>query len=399
MVRVFGSVVAIAGLGLLGASACSGDGDDARKTNTDAGTGSGGSSAGSGQGGTSPTGGSAQSGSGGEAGATPPPPCPQCESGYCLDDGACVECLPNPDTCESGYCGPDNTCVAGCSGGNTCASGECVAGSCERCVDDLECEGDKICGSGVCAAPCTGSGDCSMTCCSARCVDTTRDIGNCGGCGIACDEDEFCSNTGCRPATLANLCATDSIAVVLNGMPTDNAAVTQMRGAIADACGSATKIRSVSQSTTDLLNPATGQPVAGGGEVLVLAGGAFGHTHVGYLETRRISPIYSTQADGNMLEFRESGSDNVVMSTPYASITESHDFFVIQMARDPKTGTTSVLAYGFFDGGTKAAGWYFANELAPALSEFTGSWYVYEWTDEDGDKAPSADEISLADSG
>jgi hypothetical protein len=310
-----------------------------------------------------------------------------------------VECLQDPDTCGEGYCGADHTCVPGCNGGNSCASGECAAQSCERCVEDSECADGKLCGNGVCAEPCSGGGGCALDCCSMHCVDTDRDVNHCGGCDMACAADEFCSSAGCMPAVLSNLCKTPKIAILLNAIANDDNTAELMRVAVVNTCNPVPALRTVSQSTTDLINPATGQPVGGGGEILLLAGGAFGHKHVGYLEAKGIAPIYSKQADGNMLEFRESGSNNVVMSTPFASVTSSHDFFVIQMARDPKSGTASVLAYGFFEPGTKAAGWYFANELMPKLSTFTASWYVFEWTDQNSDKAPSAAEITLADSG
>jgi hypothetical protein len=394
MFRVFGSVAAIAGLGLASLGGCSGDGDDA-PNGGNTGSGANGTGAGSGSGGATTAG---SSGWGGEAGVAPPP-CPQCSSGYCLATGECVECLANPDTCAEGHCGPDNTCVPGCNGGNTCASGKCVAQSCQSCVDDSECSNGKLCGSGSCAAPCGDGTSCAGECCGARCVDTTRDVNHCGACDAACDAGEFCGASGCVRAIVANLCRTPKMAVVLNGIDVDNAAAGRMRAAIAAECSPVPALRTVSQSTTDLFNPATGQPVAGGGELLVLAGGSFGHTHVGYLEKKRIAPIYATQTDGNMLEFRQSGSDNVVMSTPYASVTPSHDFFVIQMARDPKTGTTTVMAYGFFDAGTRAAAWYFENELMPSLPTFTAPWYVFEWTDANADKAPSASEITLAGSG
>ena len=274
-----------------------------------------------------------------------------------------------------------------------------VDGDCSSCIADSECGEGRVCGNGVCAEPCSGEGDCSLDCCAEHCVDTTRDIANCGGCGTACGTDEFCGSEGCAAATLSNLCKTSSMAVVLNGISTDNSAADVLSGAIETYCEPVPALRTESQASTSLFNPATGQPVAGGGEVLLLAGGPFGHKHVAYLEDNGITPIQSRLGDGNMLELRESASNNVVVSTPFASATDSHDYFVIQMARDPATGTTTAMAYGFFDPGTRAAAWYFANVLMPSLSTFSASWYVFEWTDMDGDEAPEASEISKVDGG
>jgi len=42
--------------------------------------------------------------------------------------------------------------------------------------------------------------NCTQTLCGSDCVDITSDPNNCGGCGIACNTDETCSNGQCAGA-------------------------------------------------------------------------------------------------------------------------------------------------------------------------------------------------------
>src|SRR5438876_8926245 len=56
-----------------------------------------------------------RSGSGGKSAAggegDDSAPCPNCQSGFCLEDSTCVDCLPSNDHCPSGqYCTSDNEC-------------------------------------------------------------------------------------------------------------------------------------------------------------------------------------------------------------------------------------------------------------------------------------------------
>ena len=49
--------------------------------------------------------------------------------------------------------------------------------------------------------------------------------------------------------------------------------------------------------------------------------------------------------------------------------------------------------------GTVAATYFFEKQVLPNLSTFDKAWYIYEWTDSDGDKAPDLNEITEAASG
>ena len=110
-----------------------------------------------------------------------------------------------------------------------------------------------------------------------------------------------------------------------------------------------------------------------------------------------IAPIYGA-LNNNTLEYRKRAGDTVVASAPFQQDL-SHDFFVIQFARDPVSGSSVLNAQGFWAAGTTAAAFYFAHALLPSLSSSTAAWYVGEWHDTDANLTPSLDEITLLDSG
>ena len=56
------------------------------------------------------------------------------------------------------------------------------------------------------------------------------------------------------------------------------------------------------------------------------------------------------------------------------------------------TYLTSTLHFS----GTQAGAWYFAQKMVPARATLDKSWYVYEWTDQDGNQMPGdADTFKL----
>jgi Stigma-specific protein, Stig1 len=145
-----------------------------------------------------------------------------CQAGFIACAGSCVDPLTN-----NRYCGARGACGAGGSGsaGATCASGEvCSGGLCA-----VSCQGGQVDCGGVCVDPmtnpnhCGASNDCApphagtacaqgtqcsagvcttqcaagLTVCGNQCVDATRDVSNCGGCGITC--------VGCRAGSCSNI--------------------------------------------------------------------------------------------------------------------------------------------------------------------------------------------------
>jgi hypothetical protein len=142
----------------------------------------------------------------------------------------------------------------------------------------------------------------------------------------------------------------------------------------------------------------TGQPVEGPGQLLLATGGGFFNNLSGYLAEMRIAPVYDRSANDNFYITRSS-NDTDVSQIAASALDATHDLVVIQLARDPLTGTTVLNAYGLDAPGTTAAGWYFANVVAPDLASYTDAWYVYTWTDDASDGPSDASEFVLQGSG
>jgi hypothetical protein len=456
MLRQLRSIAGLTLVGLVAVAAC---GDDAPNSSngkggepSDGGEGGagnaaskGGSSAkggSGGKGGTASKGGSsAKGGSGGKGGtdsaggasgaAGASAQCPACESGFCLDDGTCVDCLPTDDACPSGsYCTDENTCAPGCKpSGDGCASGVCdETHNCSNCINDDECIDDLVCGNGQCGASCTQAqegqqascGD-GLTCCSLHCTDVEIDSNHCGACGATCGDGEFCgidacADTGqggaggagnapcvaCHPVTLANICAIANAIVILDsnvneteGNRTPGRAI---GAALRDKCVPQPALSEAEQDSVEALNITTGRPVSGGKELLIVAGGAFYQHLEGYLEAQRIAPLYLNVTDTDT-QFLKSSNNQEVVSLPIAGPHDTSDYFLIQFMRDPASGSLALNAQGFWLSGTNAAAYQLIEAILPNLASFDKAWYAYEWTDADGDKAPDLNEMVLKASG
>ena len=150
----------------------------------------------------------------------------------------------------------------------------------------------------------------------------------------------------------------------------------------------------VEQADATSINPTTGQPLSGK-DLLALAGGPFGQRAIRFLDSAGSSPIYPAQTASGLYEYRRSSDDTPVVTFEPSTLSSSHDYLLIQMARDELTGSPAVMAYGFNEYGTAAAVWYFANTMLPSLASHGNAWYVFEWTD-DGDAMPDAGDTFAA---
>lgn len=376
----------------------------------------------------------AEAGAGGEGGQASK--CPGCASGFCLDDGSCVDCLPKDDHCPSGqYCTDEYQCAAGCKNDKTsCASGVCGKDhNCERCIADSECSAGFICSGGTCSAACgaaqegtsTGCAG-SLICCSERCSNLAVDSKNCGACGNSCAQGQFCGRTSCAApvggeggaagagpeaascvvncldATFSNVCSVAKVTVILdsNKNTSDGNRVPgrAIGAALRDNCPTRPTLSEAEQDSVEALNITTGRPVSDSSELLVVAGGPFFQNLEGYLEDKKIMPLYWTY-NSEVTEYRSSATQQVVASLPIAGDHDSHDLFIIQFTRDPASGSLILNEQGFWLSGTVAGAYQVTHGLLPDLAQQDRAWYVYEWTDQDGDKAPALNEIQLLDSG
>lgn len=215
---------------------------------------------------------------------------------------------------------------------------------------------------------------------------------------MACNGAEFCGPTGCLPALVANVCDIDRATALLDGQVADDAVAADVLEAIAMHCSPAPLTQAVDQSEAEQINPATGQIVASGGELLIFAGGPYFHKAMQFLETQRATPVYSA-ASLPQIGFYRSADDVAIITSTLAESTPSHDIIVVQIGREAITGTPSLILYGYHESGTRAAAWQFINVILPQLSTFTAAYYVYEWTDGNDDLLPDAAEFELIETG
>jgi hypothetical protein len=289
-----------------------------------------------------------------------------------------------------------------------CASGVCdTNGDCKPCVKDVECKAGRVCGSGVCAPRCGAGTACagSFVCCNEHCVDTTLDPKHCGACNAACPATQFCANASAPPLcmnnVLANVCNSKSATFLLDGLQADQEAAVVVRQAIAARCTPPPMAKSVSQSVSIAINTTTGQPVAGGGELLVAIGGDSAQRLVNYLEDSGASPVYNEYDGLNTLWFKRRDAGNAILATVSKStLTATHDYFLVEVVLDPISGTLSLVLYGVDSPGTKAAAYYFADTMLPAIATYTHNWYLFEWMGVSVDGAPGpGDTFTLLASG
>jgi hypothetical protein len=253
----------------------------------------------------------------------------------------------------------------------------------------------------------------------------TVDSRNCGACGKSCASGQFCGRTACEVAgeggaggdgggtvaeicvechdtTLANVCSVGKVTVILdtskNTSDGNRVPGRALGAALQDNCPTSPVLTEAEQDSVDALNITTGRPVSDSSELLVVAGGPFYQNVEGYLESQHITPLYWTY-NTKESEYRRSGTDEVVVSLPLEGDHDSHDIFIVQFARDPASGSLILNEQGFWESGTVAGAYQIIHGLLPDLTRLDKAWYAYEWTDQNGDKAPSLDEIKLLDSG
>jgi hypothetical protein len=362
-------------------------------------------------------------GGGGDAGTDP---CLQCATGLCETDGGCrqcltdadcsgatprcelvghtcVECLPGGGACPAGqYCTDALHCEQGCERATDCNSQRCLpTHECFECLTDSECTAGRVCGTGVCGAPCTGS-TCADggVCCSGRCVELARDDDHCGSCGNDCAATQFCNGTTCRPVALSSLCEAPRAIALLDEFRIDGDAGVRLGAALTAACSPPTMVSVVfAADAGTLMDVTTGQPWVRGGTTLAVAGGPFGQKLVGYLERSGATQVKFASANfgGDLLFVRSDGG--VLVNVPYTTVTDGHDWFLIELVKEPLRGSASIITYALGANGTLAAVHYVETQILPTRSAWTKSWYVLEWVDSGNLVADNADTFTLIASG
>jgi hypothetical protein len=230
----------------------------------------------------------------------------------------------------------------------------------------------------------TCTGPTTVACCGGFCANTALDPNNCGHCGVACTTHQFCTGIQCDDAIVANVCGNPAATVVLDQYPADNEGGAAIGAALVANCVPATTVVQANQDDGGVVDPATGRPITGCGNTFVTGGGGFGQRGISYLDVSGISPLYP-QVNGNEYDIVERATGTNALSTTVTVLTAQHDYFYVQLAVEPQSGTLCFSGVGLEGPGTLAAGYYLSTEIIPHRASYLDSWYIYEWTDTNGD--------------
>ncbi|MFI5300356.1 MAG: hypothetical protein ACHREM_19890 [Polyangiales bacterium] len=243
---------------------------------------------------------------------------------------------------------------------------------------------------GTCAVDAAATADSDCAICDGTAVDRSVDEHNCGACGIVCAGDAFCARGVCTGLTLANLCALPH-ALVINDGESDDLTAGAALATTLGACAPPVLVGTLSQTTATangILDAVTHRPTLGRGDLLVLPGGSYGQQAVAYLDESAATPVYF-RYDGASFTFALRSTDAAIVSVSTSTVTPHHDWFVAEMVVEPMSRTVSLIAYAFGGPGTVASAWW-VGALANRPGSAGARWYLVEWSDLDGDSAPSA---------
>jgi hypothetical protein len=178
-----------------------------------------------------------------------------------------------------------------------------------------------------------------------------------------------------------------------DGAAVDDALTPDVEAALVATCAPAPVTEVDPETASTATNPSTGEPVSGGGDVIVELGSPYSQRVAHYIEGAGLTRVKDI-SDGSTFRLLgpapDGGPDSVIVDQPASSFTATHDFFKFEMVVDPVSGTRILQIYGIFAPGTAAAEWFFLNRILPNLSAFPLRYYVYEWTHGDAGPLPGA---------
>jgi hypothetical protein len=242
--------------------------------------------------------------------------------------------------------------------------------------------------------PCDAADSCegTMQCCGGFCADTQHDPRNCGSCGTACSATQFCTGTACDEAVFSNVCANPATTVVNDPYTTDIQAGVAIGMALVSCSDAGVAVDIVPQTKPGVLQPmgdAGQRPNTGVGDTLVAGGSWWGQLSVAYMDNSGLTPVYLTN-DGTTSHFFERSTGLPLVTTLDSALTTQHDYFFLELAVEPMSGTLCLFGEGILGPGTAAAGYYGSQVVVPGHATYLTSYYVYEWTDTSGDGVPGA---------
>jgi hypothetical protein len=218
-------------------------------------------------------------------------------------------------------------------------------------------------------------------------------------CDGACSATQFCTGTGCDDAVFPNLCDNKAVTVVSDPYATDTEAGASLGLAIAASCSDAgVAVLIVPQTQAGVLvqgGDAGWRPNTGAGTTLVAGGGSFGQLSVEYMDKSALTPVFLTN-NGTTSHFYQRATGLPLVTVNDDTLGPQHDFFILELAVEPRSGTLCLFGEGIYGAGTAAAGYFGSHVLLPNRASYAAPWYVYEWTDTNNDMTPdSGDSFNL----
>jgi len=206
----------------------------------------------------------------------------------------------------------------------------------------------------------------------------------CGRLGFdATTTDGAATGDGIPRASFGGLCSFDKHTVISDGLADDQATGTTLSTRLAQGCSTSPVVRTVEQDSAGVL-ATNGRPTIPNVELACIGGGEGPNRAIAYLLAGD-TPL--TWTSGSPITIRERATNRVIVTGP---TTQSHDYAFLMVVVDPIGGVHVLSAQGATSNGTLAAGYWFANVMAPAIKSDTRTWIVVEWTNADGESLPSA---------
>ena len=130
--------------------------------------------------------------------------------------------------------------------------------------------------------------------------------------------------------------------------------------------------------------------------IIVLFGGPLVNEAVHYYESNRVAPLHWGLLGGftSGTEYYYNRLGQSVASIPLSVLgPEVQDMALIEAFKD-QNGNTVIIFSGFGWQGTFVGGVYFKTVLISQLSTMTDSWYIYHWSDSNGNGFAEVSEVA-----
>ena len=192
----------------------------------------------------------------------------------------------------------------------------------------------------------------------------------------------------CTSAVFGNLCDNATATLFLDSFEADNEAANTIGASLATACGMTVEAPDAAPS-----DPVSGEPLTGIGNLCVVGGGSYGQPAILYLDNHSLTDVQLVGGvdDAGVFDLEFTNDSNpggpvVVASAPYSATPTNTDYFLVELATDPVSGSLCLDVQGMSAQGTAAGAYYVANHLF-GNGAFLGnaqSWFVYYWASANG---------------